>query len=196
MDRRWLLAAGVAAVSILAGLWWGRGVHAVPASDPLPTTERVSVPSDTTRGEATAPLVVHVSGWVAEPGLVTLGAGARVGDAVAAAGGSLPGASLDGLNLASAVSDGEQVVVPGPDAEPAPSVERDGAGGEAGGLVDINTASPSQLETLPGIGPVIAERIVSHRESSGRFENVEDLLDVPGIGESKLASIRDLVEAR
>lgn len=137
-----------------------------------------------------AELVVHVSGWVAAPGLVTVPDGSRVADTVAAAGGARPGASLESMNLAEAVRDGQHVVVPGPPdtagGAPAGAVADDGR-------VRINEADAAELQELPGVGPVLAERIVEHRERSGPFETVEDLLDVPGIGEGKLASLRDAV---
>ncbi len=134
-------------------------------------------------------LTVHVGGWVANPGLVELLQGARVADAIAAAGGTLPGAAIDALNLAAALVDGEQVIVPGP----AGSDSTEAAAGEGGGPIHLNRATAAELDELPGIGPVIAQRIVDYRETKGPFETVEDLLDVPGIGEAKLASIRDLV---
>ena len=107
-------------------------------------------------------------------------------DAVAAAGGALPGADLSALNLAAPVSDGQQLMVP----------EQSGTGAAAAvveGKVRVNTAGVTDLERLPGVGPVLAERILQHRESFGPFGVVEDLLDVPGIGEGKLAALRDSV---
>src|SRR5690606_20272718 len=99
-----------------------------------------------------------------------------------------PGASLDAVNLAQPVADGQQIVVPGPDATAvAGSTPADD------GLVHLNTATAADLETLPGVGPVLAERIVAHRDARGGFERVEDLLEVPGIGEAKLADLRDAV---
>lgn len=131
---------------------------------------------------------VHVAGWVVSPGVVTLPDGALVADAVRAAGGLRLGARGDALNLAAPVTDGQQIVVPGPDHSPG---EVSGSG--ATGLVSLNRATAADLETLPGVGPVLASRIVSYREENGPFQQVEDLLGVPGIGEAKLASIRDLV---
>ena len=134
-------------------------------------------------------ITVHVAGLVSHPGLVDLPEGSRVGDAVAAAGGLLPGARADLINLAAAIADGQQIVVPG-------------AGGElpatgatvADGKIHLNQATAAELDALPGVGPVIAERIVSYRDANGPFQAVEDLLDVPGIGEAKLADIRDHVQ--
>jgi competence protein ComEA len=133
---------------------------------------------------------VHVSGWVVNPGVVTVVQGGIVADAIAAAGGARPGAALDAINLAGPVADGDQVQVPGPGTVAPPP-----ASGEAGtpGLVSLNRADVTALQELPGLGPVLAQRIVEHREANGPFETVEDLLDVPGIGEAKLAAIRDLV---
>ncbi len=128
---------------------------------------------------------VHVSGWVNAPGVVRLRTGAIAADAVEAAGGFRPGADTGQVNLATEVLDGEQLVIP-------PLV----ASGEASvsdGKIAINRASANELLTLPGVGPVLAQRIVDHRTRNGPFESVEDLLDVPGIGEAKLASFRDLI---
>lgn len=186
MDRRWLLAGAVAALALVAGAWYGRGVS-VP---PVPV---VPVPTSHPTGSGASPdgIVVHVTGWVARPGVVRVAAGARVGDALAAAGGVRPGAALEAVNLAETLVDGQQVVVPGPGQE-MPAPQGNGPDG-SGGPIRLNTATARQLEDLPGVGPVLAERIVAHRETNGPFETVEDLLEVAGIGEAKLASIRDLV---
>lgn len=131
---------------------------------------------------------VHVSGWVVSPGVVWVTEGSLAVAAIDAAGGAREGARLDLINLAQPVFEGDQLQVPGPDAA-------DDGGGDApgDGLIDINTADETTLQKLPGVGPVLAGRIVAHRETIGRFESVEDLLDVPGIGETRLASIRDLI---
>ncbi len=133
---------------------------------------------------------VHVSGWVVSPGVVVVAEGAIVADAIAAAGGARPGAALDAINLAGPVAGGDQVQVPGPGTAAPPS-----GSGVAGSsdLISLNRADATALQDLPGVGPVLAERIVAHRDANGPFEAVEDLLDVPGIGETKLAAIRDLV---
>jgi competence protein ComEA len=117
--------------------------------------------------------------------------GAIVADAVTAAGGALQGALLGAVNLARPLTEGEHVQIPGPgDA----SMPESAAGNDpVDGLIPINQADASALEELPGVGPVLAERIVSHREANGPFESVDDLLEVPGIGEAKLASMRDLI---
>lgn len=135
-----------------------------------------------------AGITVHVSGAVFGPGLVELLPGARVADAVAAAGGTLRTADLAALNLAAPVRDGEQIRVP--------ELAIASNGGVAivdDGLVRINDADATGLEALPGVGPVLAGRIVAVREESGPFATVEDLLDVPGIGEATLAGLRDVV---
>jgi competence protein ComEA len=133
---------------------------------------------------------VHVSGAVVAPGLVIVPGGSRVADAIRAAGGALPSADLGALNLAAPVGDGERLIVPaagGPDAAP-PSVS-------GAGPLSLNRATAAELEELPGVGPVLAERIIAHRERIGGFSSVEDLLDVSGIGERTLAEIRDRVTA-
>jgi competence protein ComEA len=127
---------------------------------------------------------------VRSPGVVDIPEGSIIADVIDAAGGLRNGAVIDQLNLAAPVGDGEHVVVPGP--EEALTAGSQGEGG-SGGLISLSTAAASDLETLPGVGPVLAERIVSFREQNGRFDDVEDLLEVPGIGEAKLAAIRDLV---
>lgn len=188
MDRRLVVAGAVALAAVGAGIWLGRGVG-VAAAGGRAAVGPVTITA--AQGPPTT-IVVHVSGWVVSPGLVELPAAARMGDALAAAGGARPGARLDSVNLAQPLGDGQQLVVPGPGDVPAGPT---GAGDPAGGLININAATAAELEALPGVGPVLAERIVAHRQDMGPFQTVEDLLGVSGIGEAKLASIRDLVAA-
>ena len=154
--------------------------------------------NQTSASAASAGAVVHVVGQVAQPGVLTLPIGARVADAVTAAGGALPDADLSGLNLARRVNDGEQIVVTGP-VPPANSIaagESGGAPGDAGsaaGLINLNRATSADLEELPRVGPVTAEKIIAYREQNGPFTAVDQLLEVPGIGEGTLAGLRDLV---
>lgn len=131
-------------------------------------------------------LTVHVAGEVLRPGLVEVPKGARVADAIAAAGGATPAADLAAVNLAEEVVDGSRLVVPGPGGAA-------GSSGPGDGVVHLNGASAEELVDLPGIGPVLAQRIVEHRERVGPFEEVEDLLGVSGIGERLLAGLADLV---
>ncbi len=146
-------------------------------------------------------LYVHVSGAVARPGLYRLEGGARLVDAVAAAGGFAEDADDAGVNLARPVSDGEQVVVPVKGAAAAAGSGTSGVGGlgTAGGggagdaRVNLNTATVAELDILPRVGPAIAQRIVDWRATNGRFSAVDDLLSVPGIGEKMLESLRPLV---
>jgi competence protein ComEA len=153
-------------------------------------------------GSATV-VVVHVIGRVRRPGLVRLPPGSRVSDAVTAAGGPSAGARLDRLNLARPLSDGEQVTVPGPHdrvpvaggAGPGGPV---GTGGPDGGPgastpVDLNTATTADLDALPGVGPVLAGRILAWRTQHGRFTRVAELGEVPGIGDKLLAQLTPLV---
>jgi competence protein ComEA len=166
-----------------------RAGTAVPGPTPDPSTSRAVGPS--------APLVVDVAGRVHRPGLVRVPPGSRVADALAAAGGALGGVDLTMVNLAQPLVDGEQVVVgasPGAAGVAAGSVGVVGgtAGGPAGGsaTVDLNTATLDQLETLPGVGPVLAQRIVEYRTAHGRLSSVDQLADVGGIGPTRLADIR------
>ncbi|MEA2024392.1 MAG: helix-hairpin-helix domain-containing protein [Actinomycetota bacterium] len=174
-----IVVALALAIAVGAGAWYGsRGGAPV-------VEEIVGGVSYTT---VAATIIVHVSGSVHRPGLVTVSSSARIADVIAAAGGATPGADLGGLNLAATVRDGDQVVVPVPGE--APSV----SGGSNQGI-DLNRSSADELEGLPGVGPVLAARIVEFRESNGPFSAVEDLLDVGGIGEAKLATMRDAIAA-
>ncbi len=139
-----------------------------------------------------AEVYVHVLGAVTHPGLYVLDADARVVDALAAAGGTLDGADLRAVNLARLLTDGEQLFVP---LAGESDVGTDSPGIAVDGRIDINTADQAQLETLPRIGPALAQRIIQWRETNGRFRSVDDLLAVPGIGEKLLAGIRDGVRA-
>jgi len=140
-------------------------------------------------------LLVHVVGQVRRPGVVRLPPGARVLDAVKAAGGAMSTADLAHLNLARPVADGEQIVVP----KPGESIPVAGASvpagkgsagvGAAGGLVDLNTADASALDSLPGVGPVLSQRILDWRTEHGRFSSVDELGEVSGIGDKLLAQI-------
>lgn len=136
-------------------------------------------------------MYVHVAGEVLSPGLIRLVEGARVADALTSAGGPTAEANLSAINLAAHVNDGEQILVPalGDPAVPLP-VAGSGIGGP-GGPVRLNTASAAVLETLPGIGPVLAERIVSYRTANGPFASVDALQSVPGIGPKLMAALRD-----
>ncbi|WP_228088100.1 ComEA family DNA-binding protein, partial [Cellulosimicrobium cellulans] len=144
-------------------------------------------------------VVVHVVGQVAAPGLVTVATDARVADALDAAGGATPDADLAALNLARAVTDGEQIHVPRPGEAVAapppasPGAAATGGGGAGGAVVDLNAADAATLDTLPGIGPVLAERIVAWRDENGPFTAVDELGEVSGIGPAVLEDVRDLV---
>ena len=156
--------------------------------------------------QPTAQLVVSVTGLVAHPGLVTLPAGARVADALTAAGGASSDADLTGINLAARLSDGDSVVVgssngaPGVTSEVASSGQGPnlsataGAGGAAGAeIINLNTADEAGLDTLPGVGPVMAQNILAWRETNGSFTNIEQLQEISGIGPSRYAQIAPLV---
>lgn len=156
-----------------------------PPTPPVPAGDPTAASTTTTRGTVR----IHVSGKVRAPGVVDVAEGSIVADAIDAAGGLEGDAVVDRINLAAPVAEGDQVLVPGPGDE-----VNEGSAGQGGrGLIPLSTATAAELETLPGVGPVLAERIVSFRDRSGRFDEVEELLEVPGIGEAKLAAIRDLV---
>ena len=158
-------------------------------------SQQVSVassPLTTTLAPPKAGLYVHIAGAVRAPGLYRLAAGDRVADAVARAGGFTDDAERAGVNLARPVADGEQIVVPVAGATPDDGAGT-GAATAAGGLIDLNTATREQLDTLPRVGPAIADRIIAWRKENGRFTSVDDLGSVPGIGEKMLDGLRDLV---
>jgi competence protein ComEA len=151
-------------------------------------------------GDAPTPstVTVHVAGRVRRPGVVTLPGGARVADAIAAAGGLRPDARGVQLNLAALLVDGERVEVRRGDQ----GISAGARGGHSGGvaeppaqttIININTATASQLETLPGVGPVLAGRIISWREINGLFPSVETLGEVAGIGPVLLENLRPLI---
>lgn len=181
-----LRVAGVLiAVGVAIALWWSRGPEAAPTPTGDPS---ISVEPATASGD----VVVHVSGDVVEPGIVTLPVGSRVADALDAAGGLDGDPDTDTLNLARPLVDGEQILV-GADVAPAPEGGPDAAPGGPGATVSLNQATSEQLQTLPGVGPVTAEAIIQWREVNGGFTHVDDLLEVRGIGEKRLADLRELV---
>lgn len=181
-----------AAVVTAVGVWAQR-----PRAEPIDTLPAISVTATadtTTPATPPAELVVSVVGRVTHPGLVRVPEGSRVADVLAAASGALPDTDLTGLNLARRVTDGEQVTV-GVPAVPDVAVAAPSAPSAAAppGPLDLNTATASQLDGLPGIGPVTAERIVEWRNRHGRFTRVEQLREIEGIGERRFAQLRGLV---
>ncbi len=181
----------------LLGWWWLRSPAPPPAEADVPLAPAVS---STVPGAVAAPppgqvVLAHAAGAVRRPGLYELAAGDRVADLIAAAGGATRAADLDRVNLAAPVADGSQIVVPRR-GEPAPPAAPSSApAGDAGPAapVDLNLAGPEELESLPGIGPATSAAIIEYRDANGPFASVDALIDVPGIGEAKLAALADLV---
>ncbi|MFF2325763.1 MULTISPECIES: helix-hairpin-helix domain-containing protein [unclassified Streptomyces] len=137
-----------------------------------------------------------MSGKVRRPGVLRLPSGARVADALRAAGGARPGVDLTGLNRARVLMDGEQVVVgapPGPPAADGTGEAVTGGGSPATGPVSLNRATVGQLDTLPGVGPVLAQHIIDYRTQHGGFRSVDELREVNGIGDRRFADLRPLV---
>ncbi len=230
-EGRWALAPSAAAgglvvvagVVVLLVLGLGSAGGAVDTPSPgvavplrgsaSPTATAATSASTVTTASAPAEVVVDVTGEVARPGLVRLGAGARVDDALRAAGGPLDGADLRRLNLARVLADGEQLVVPAPGEElPEPPAAppaalggpaaaaggtaapaTDGAGRSPGsaseGPVDLNSATAADLDALPGVGPVLAQRILDRRAAHGPYTSVDELAEVQGIGPTILARL-------
>ena len=183
-------ALALAAVALVALALAGRRLAAAGApreSRPAPAALQRATPAPT------AKVVVHVVGAVLRPGLYRLRDGSRVADAVARAGGATRLADLAGVNLAAPVADGSQIVVPasiaggGASSSVAPSV------GVSPAKVSLASATMEQLDALPGIGPVTAQKILDWRLSHGPFRSVEDLDAIPGIGPARVEQLRDLV---
>jgi competence protein ComEA len=180
LDRRRLL---VMVLVVLAALVVGGRLLLRPSRPAVSPPVRLAAPAPRV---ATARLYVHVVGAVRRPGLYRLKQGARVADALARAGGVTTKAQVEVVNLAAPLADGQQVVVP-----------RRGSGVAAvgtapGGPVHLNTATLEQLDELPGIGPVTAQKILDYRQQHGAFGSVAELDAIPGIGPARLAQIRDL----
>lgn len=183
------LLSGCLLVGLAVGaLWWLTRQAPEPVESTLPLVEPATV---TTTTATPGPVVVHVAGAVARPGVQRLPAGSRVVDAVDAAGGLLPDADTGRVNLAAEIRDGSQVYVPLVGEVPPPSAT--GTAVDDDGPIDINVADATLLETLPGVGPATAAAIIDHRDRNGPFASVDGLLQVRGIGEAKLAQLRDLV---
>lgn len=207
--------AGGVAMALIAALAVLITVFSLMRDDPapvmsakLPPVEMVSSANPRSSAAPDQPLVVSVVGLVNKPGLVTLAPGARIADAVSAAGGALDGADMLGLNLARHLADGEQVVVGistpagqpsalgssvSGDASRAPAAGPTPKSGKAAEPLDLNTATVDQLDALPGVGPVTAAAIVAWRDANGIFASVDQLGEVDGIGTARLEKLRALV---
>ena len=174
-----------------AGLWYVRSLPRPVEVAAAPSGGTASVPAPASPSPEVV-VLVDVAGWVRRPGVYEFTEGARVIDAIDAAGGARSGAVLEALNLAAPLTDGTQILVPREGQEgvaPAPVT----GGAVAGGLVNVNSAIATELEELPGIGEVIAQRIIDYRTENGPFATVDELVDVSGIGDAILESIRELV---
>ena len=209
-----VLAAAVGVIVVVIGSWWVVRVPPPPIDEQLPMANP-SQPSAATTSPEGALLVVYVTGAVRSPGVFRLAPDARVVDAVAAAGGTTPLADTIAVNFAATLVDGAQVYIPNrgrtttttlarpqPGVNPPPTNTTPTPVGQptstinsapVGPVVNLNTASLSELDSLPGIGPSTAQAIIDYRVVKGRFKTVEDLLNVRGIGEAKLAAIRSRV---
>jgi competence protein ComEA len=193
--------AGLAGLAVAAVLVAGLLRTSPPPPEfTLPrAAESPSAPTSPRPGGPVPLATVHAAGQVANPGVYSVPAGARVADVLTAAGGTLAEADVAQLNLAAKVADGERVWVPKlGEAPPAVAAAGPGPGGAGAktltGPVDLNTATAEQLDQLPGVGPATAQAILTWRTRNGRFRSVADLLEVPGIGPAKLEALRPLVK--
>jgi competence protein ComEA len=178
-----------------AGLWYARSLPrpvdiAAPADAASPVVSAGAVPF-TSPTPSPVPIIVDVAGWVRSPGVYEFATGDRVIDAVNRAGGARKGADLTSLNLAAPLTDGTQIVVPKPGATAPGGTGTTTTGGAT--IININTASETDLETLPGVGPVTAAAIIDYRVQNGPFTSVDDLIDVSGIGPSTLEQVRPFI---
>ena len=200
-DPRVRVGALLFAAAIAGYFWYQVGQDQSSAALPgaptsFPSASRRSIRTTTT---TKPPVLVHVAGAVVHPGLVQVPMGARVADAIAAAGGGLPDADLDRLNLAAKVIDGQRIPVakigaPGTAGGTAtPDGTATAGDPTAGGPIDLNTATVAQLDTLPGIGPSLAAAILRERDRRGGFTSVDQLREVRGIGDKRFADLKPLV---
>ncbi len=164
------------------------------------STQGLSAIEQEKKGSPENALVVYVSGAVCSPGLAELRQNARIKDAVDACGGFMSNADMDAVNLAKSVKDGDHIKIPEkkppgmvPAGGGASAAGVAGSGSTSGGLIDINTADEKALDSLPGVGPAMAKRIIEYRTTNGAFQNIEDLKKVKGIGEAKFAKMMDRV---
>lgn len=212
LSDRAIIALGVACVLVIGFAAWrfwpaaGAGGWAPEVTESVSEVaaeEPANVPASAEATASAASVTVHVVGAVHRPGVYALAEGSRVRDALAAAGGCVGDAMLESVNLARILSDGEQVRIPTAEevasgaVASAAGVPPPGGGpvqpGAAGGKVNINTASVTELDTLPGVGPSTAQKIVDDRTANGPFKRIEDLMRVSGIGEKKFDSLKDYV---
>jgi competence protein ComEA len=188
-----LWAVGLAVVALLGVRYLTRG-----GDPPAPSAPAIQVGDSAGGASSSARVVVDVAGAVRRPGVYRLPARSRVVDAVHRAGGARHGADLSALNLAAKLEDGRQVIVPLRAATAAAASDSGAAAAAPGAAapaapVDLNTATPEQLDQLDGIGPGMAGRILDYRKEHGGFGSVEELSQVPGIGEKRLAALREKV---
>lgn len=197
-----MAAFAVAVVIIIAAVIFtvtrtqlvGSSVETAPSASQSMTMSAQNADDATGAAGVGVAVFVHVVGAVKKPGVYELGASARVDDALKKAGGATDQAALDALNLARLVTDGEQLVVPSKEQIAAQLTSQQGANnGAQSNLINLNTATADELETLPRVGPALAKRIIQWREAHGRFNTVDDVNSVAGIGEKMLEDLRSLV---
>lgn len=188
---RWLLLLGIVVLVLVAVI-----LIQVLRPAPQPMLLSTSTPEPTQEATPTPyTLRVYVSGAVHHPDVYTLAQDSIVKDAVEAAGGPTEEADLERINLALPVTDGQQVHVPRK-GEDNPPVQAPSGQSTAGGKVNINTADSAALESLPGIGPALAQRIIDYRQTQGQFERIEDVMEISGIGDAIFEGIQDLITTR
>ncbi len=194
------IVAGFALLIGVLFIFLARGSSSAIAIDkppvPIPSTTRIELSNPTPKPSIVSLIVVDVAGKVKNPGVYSLPEGSRAIDAIKAAGNQKSGVDMTDINLAHILVDGEQIIVGAP---PAPVISHTRSKSSSSSnsalptVVNINTASIAQLESLPGVGPVMAGRILAYREKNGRFTSITDLKKVSGMGKAKFAQVKDLV---
>ena len=185
VSRRQALVAAAVLLAVLAAAGRLLAGSGAATAEPVALVPAATAPA--------AALVVHVAGAVRRPGLYELREGSRVSDALARAGGATARADTAAVNLAAPLADGTQVLIPSRIAGAAGTAGGAGAQGGPPARISLNAATAAELEALPGVGPVTAQKIVDHRTRHGPFGSVDDLDAIPGIGPARIAQLRDLV---
>lgn len=225
-ERATLLSVYAASIALagLLGYGWGRGgtqpapqtatlqgstVEVIDLSKPEPAPQTSPVVAEPSEPTPPTELAVHVAGAVKNSGVYRLPPNSRVDDAIRQAGGATANADLDALNLAELIADGQKIYVPRKGETPPPTVVASTSTSSASTAprgeksapvarfpIDLNTATAEQLEAIPGIGPVLAQRIVDYRRTNGRFNSIDELLEVSGIGQKRLENMRPYVTVK
>ena len=192
MYKRPLLVLLFIAAAASGAFLWNLSAQDVPQETALSSSSfEISAAAEPEENSAPSMLTVYVSGEVNAPGLVEISSGSRIGDAVEACGGFTPLADRSAINLARKAEDGMQIHITARQEQAAGIAAAPAANSSQSSFVNLNTATKEELDTLPGIGPAMASRIIEYRQANGNFKSIEDIKEVKGIGEAKFAKMKD-----